>query len=135
MTNPHEIEANAFAAELLVPAVAFERLGVAEPALDEVAVIAAHYGVSAIMVVIRFGQLGLASEPRIARLRAEVAERLHEDVVARLGLTPLDDRLARVARLPYLSPALAGSRLEAARRGEAAVDASLAGAIDRLLGR
>jgi Zn-dependent peptidase ImmA (M78 family) len=133
-TSPYEVEANAFAAELLVPAFAFERLGVAEPTLEEVAVIAAHYGVSATMVVIRFGQLGLASERRLARLRAEVAARLHEDVLARLGLGPLDDRLARIAHLPYLSPALAGSRLEAARRGEAAVDASLAGAIDRLLG-
>ncbi|QEC47554.1 ImmA/IrrE family metallo-endopeptidase [Baekduia soli] len=133
-TSPHEIQANAFAAEFLLPRAAMEELVVdGEPGLDEVVVIAAGFGVSALVVLYRLKQLGLAGARRIEALQAEIAEGLHTDAFARLRLTGPADRLAAIATLPYLSPALAGTHLEAALRGEAAADDALAGAMARLL--
>ena len=86
------------------------------------------------MVVYRFKQLNLASPERIARLKKEVEEGLHAELFDRLGLESLEDKLARIEQLPYLSPSLGGTLLQAARSGEAAVDHATAGAIDRLLG-
>ncbi|HSD81210.1 MAG TPA: ImmA/IrrE family metallo-endopeptidase [Solirubrobacteraceae bacterium] len=133
-TSPLEVQANSFAAEFLLPRAGMRDLVTGQPTLDEVVVIAAHYGVSAIVVVYRLKQLLLASRRRIEQLEAEVDEHLHEQAFQRLELRPLDDRLGSIAHLPYLSPALRGTHLEAALRGEAATDARLAGAIDRLLG-
>jgi Zn-dependent peptidase ImmA (M78 family) len=133
-TNPLEIQANAFAAEFLVPREGMDEIIEGAPTLDEVAIIAAHYGVSAIVVVYRIKQLALASEERSQKLLDEIEDRLHLEAVSRLGLRPLQDRLGSLGRLPYLSPALEGTHLAAALRGEAAVDARTAGAIERLLG-
>jgi Zn-dependent peptidase ImmA (M78 family) len=131
-SNPLEIQANAFAAELLVPRAGMERVVDGPPTLDEVVVIAAHYGVSTIVVVHRLAQLGLATERHVARLREEVEDRLHHEAFRRLGCTPLGDRLG-AAQLPYLSPALSGTQLDAALRGDAAVDAAFAASLRRLL--
>ena len=87
-TSPLEIQANAFAAEFLVPRAAMRQLVAGEPSLDEVVTIAAAFGVSAIVVLYRLKELRLASPARIAQLQAEIDERLHEDAFARLGLTP-----------------------------------------------
>ena len=132
-TTPAEIEANAFAAEFLVPHAGLAAVIDGEPTLDEVVVISAHYGVSAIMVVYRLKQLRLASDARIERLEAEIRDRLHGPAFERLGLEPLADRLARIEQLPYLSAALRGSALGAALRGGPVVDGRMLGAIDRLL--
>jgi len=132
-TNPREIEANAFAAEFLVPKAGIEQLVEGEPTLEDVVVIAARHGVSAIVVVLRIDELGLASQTRVMQLRREVGERLHEVVSGHLGLVPLDDRLGAIDRLPYLSPALDGTLLAAAVGGSAPVGARAAGAIDRRL--
>jgi Zn-dependent peptidase ImmA (M78 family) len=132
-SNPHEVEANAFAAEFLVPRAGLEQLITREPTLEEVVVLATHFGVSAIMVVYRLKQLRLASERRIAALEDEVEEGLHFRVADHLDLKPRIDRLAAIERLPYLSPALEGSALAAALRGEGAASAGLAGAVERLL--
>jgi Zn-dependent peptidase ImmA (M78 family) len=132
-TTPAEIEANAFAAEFLVPRAGLAAVIDGEPTLDEVVVISAHYGVSAIMVVYRLKQLRLASDARIERLEAEIRDRLHGPAFERLGLEPLADRLARIEQLPYLSPTLRDSALGAALRGGPAVDGRMLGAIDRLL--
>jgi Zn-dependent peptidase ImmA (M78 family) len=132
-SNPLEIQANAFAAELLVPRAGMERVVDGPPTLDEVVVIAAHYGVSTIVVVHRLAQLGLATERHVARLREEVEDRLHHEAFRRLGCTPLGDRLGAMAQLPYLSPALSGTQLDAALRGDAAVDAAFAASLRRLL--
>jgi hypothetical protein len=110
-----------------------ERVIDGPPSLDEVVVIAAHYGVSAIVVVIRVAQLDLAPEPHVDRLRREVEDRLHEQAFRRLGCTPVADRLGSLDTLPYLSPALSGTLLEAALRGDALVEPALAGAVRRLL--
>jgi len=132
-SNPNEIQANAFAAELLVPRAGMERVVDGPPTLDEVVIIAAHYGVSAIVVVHRIAQFDLAPESHLARLREEVDDRLHVEAFRRLGCTPLDDRLGALRQLPYLSPALSGTQLDAALRGEAPVNAAFAAALRRLL--
>ena len=132
-TNPYEIQANAFAAEFLVPREGMEEVIDGAPTLDEAVLIGAHYGVSPIVVVYRLKQLGLASEARADQLMAEIDERLHISAFFRLGLRDFEDRLERLKHLPYLSPALKGTQLDAALRGEAVVDRSVAGAIDRLL--
>jgi hypothetical protein len=85
------------------------------------------------VVVYRLKQLGLASEHRADQLMSEIEERLHVDAFFRLGLRVFEDRLGRLARLPYLSPALDGTQLAAGLRGDAVVDRGVAGAIDRLL--
>ena len=74
-SNPYEIQANAFAAEFLVPAAGFD-LG-PEPTLEDVVAAAARYGVSAIVIVYRLKQLKLATDARIARLGGEIEDNLH----------------------------------------------------------
>ena len=133
-TTPYEVQANAFAAELLVPRAVMEEVIEGEPTLEEVVCIATFCGVSAIVVVYRLKDLGLASERQIARLEEEVASGLHTSVRQRLDLRAPRDRLGALRPLPYLSPALDGTLLAAVVRGEAAADARLAAAVERLLG-
>lgn len=132
-TNPVEIEANAFAAEFLVPAVGLRGRVSGSPSLDDVVVLAADYGVSAIMLTYRLKQLDLAPPKRIRRLVEEIAENLHRQAYERLEPPTPDDGLSRIEALPYLSPALKDSLLDAALRGDAAVDRSTGAAIDRLM--
>ena len=128
-TNPYEVQANAFAAEFLVPKAGMLERAEGEPTLDHVVALASDYGVSAPAMVIRLEQCKVGSPARIERLRREVDEGLH----GYLRLEPLDDRLERIDELPYLSPSLRGSLLEAALRGDAAVDRDVAAAIRRLM--
>jgi Zn-dependent peptidase ImmA (M78 family) len=131
-TNPYEVQANAFAAEFLVPKAGVKELMSAAPTLDEVVTVANVYGVNPIVVVFRLKQLGLAEDTRIERLEAEVAEQLDVAIAERIGLERRADRIARIESLPYLSPTLRGTQLEAGLRGRTPVDARLGGAIDRL---
>ncbi len=80
------------------------------------------------MIVYRLRQLKHTSPERIARLQQEVEDGLH----GFLEYEPLRDGLADVEKLPYLSPALEGSLLAAALRNEAAVDANVAQALERI---
>jgi predicted transcriptional regulator len=133
-TSAVEVEANAFAAEFLLPRAGVERCIEGEPTLDEVVVIGAYYGVSAQVVVFRLRTLGLASEHRIDALLDEIDERHHLDAFDRLRMRPPADRLAALGgRLPYVSPALEGTALAAAIRDEHGVDAGLRRAARRLL--
>ncbi len=130
-SNPLEVQANAFAAEFLVPKAGVAERVEGEPTLQDVVALASDYGVSAPAMVIRLEQCKLGSPARIARLRREVEEGLH----GYLRVEPLGDRLERIDSLPYFSPSLRGSLLEAALRGDAAVDRDVAAAIDRLMNR
>lgn len=134
-TNPYEVQANAFAAELLIPRAAIEELAPEgrDPTLDEVVVVAAHYGTSAIMTLYRFGQYGLAGDACVAELVAAIDEGEHYAAYDRLGCTPLADRLGSLTDSPYLSPPLRDSRLGAVLRGDAEAEPQLATAIARLL--
>ncbi|HEX6025194.1 MAG TPA: ImmA/IrrE family metallo-endopeptidase [Solirubrobacter sp.] len=127
-SNPLEVQANAFAAEFLMPKAGLDRFE-REPTLEDVVALASRYGVSAPAMVIRMEQLKLASPARLARLRREIDEGLH----GYLRVEPLGDRLEGIEALPYLSPSLNGSLLEAALRGDASVDPGLAAAIARIM--
>jgi Zn-dependent peptidase ImmA (M78 family) len=133
-TNPYEIQANAFAAEFLVPRKAMAQVVDGDQTLDEVVTIAAHFGVSAIVVVYRLKTLRLISEACIAGLQLEIDGGAHDGALERLRLAPLDDRLGTLDELPYLSPQLERTHLAAALRGQAALDGSTAGAVARVLG-
>jgi Zn-dependent peptidase ImmA (M78 family) len=120
-TNPIEIEANSFAAEFLVPRAGLEEVIAAEPDLDVLVKVAAHYRVSAPMALIRFETCALVSEDRARRLKEEIDDNHHLDRKAELKLDVPRDRLAKISDLPYLSPALAGSGLAATLGGGASV--------------
>jgi Zn-dependent peptidase ImmA (M78 family) len=124
-TDSREVQANAFAAELLAPAAGVRALvGGAEPGLAEVVRIAATYGLSAIAALYRLTTLGLTR--RYAELTAAVEAGELEAVWERLGPEPLDDGIARIepSGLPWLSPALRGSALAAVVGGSASTEAA-----------
>jgi Zn-dependent peptidase ImmA (M78 family) len=123
-TTPYEVQANAFAAELLLPKAAVEALGLEEPTLEEVVRIAAVYGVSAIVVLIRFRQAKRVSDERYELLKGEIDEQLHLPLYEAADIPMVDERLREIDELPYLSPALRGSALQAALAGEVSVDAA-----------
>lgn len=106
--DPREIEANAFAAEFLLPNAAVKRLfdGRRSVAvgLDDVVRIATAFGLSAQMVRIKLETCRVLDDPRrIERLDREIAADLHHDVARHLGLEPLDDELRRAGgRLPRI---------------------------------
>lgn len=130
-TTAYEIQANAFAAEFLIPKVALQarfRKG-GDPSPEEVVALAAEYGTSGVMTLYRLQQCGLLSAAaKAAFLAADRGE-----IWTRLGLTGYPDRIARIARLPYLSPRLEGTWLGSAVRGDAAADGPLAAAMAHLL--
>ena len=133
-TNPLEVQANAFAAEFLVPrAGVTERVDGGEPTLEDVVRLAALYGVSAPMMLVRFRQVRIGSAERLARLQREVDAGEHVALFDFLGLEPIDDALEGIERLPYLSPRLRGSLLDAVVHGDAAASPELAGALDRIM--
>jgi Zn-dependent peptidase ImmA (M78 family) len=120
--QPVEIEANAFAAEFLIPRCALEATVDGDPTLDTLVVLAAFFGVSAIMTLFRLKTCGLVSDGRAERLRAQIDAREHLARHRALAPAVVDDRLAAIEQLPYLSPRLGGSALAAAIRGETSID-------------
>jgi Zn-dependent peptidase ImmA (M78 family) len=130
-TNPHEIQANAFAAEFLAPAAGVREMAGDDPTLEHVVQIAARYGISAISALYRLNQLELTD--RVDQLKQEIEEDLHQKLAAHLGLD-LErdgDLLSAIDEesLPRLSPALQDSALAAVIEGRASVDdaAAMAG--------
>ena len=110
-TDAREIQANAFAAELLAPAAGVRAAVNGEPGLDDVARLAARSGMSTIAALIRFKTLGLLAEPAPLERAIEAGEQ--NAVYERLALPWLEDGLARVdpERLPRVPPMLDGSLL------------------------
>jgi Zn-dependent peptidase ImmA (M78 family) len=130
-TDAREVQANAFAAELLAPADGVRALLDGEPTLDDVVLVAARFGISTIAALYRLNTLGLA--PRYERLRREIDDGLHEEVWERLGPVVVADAISSAdpRALPRLSPALAGSALAAMIGGAASVaDAATAAGCD-----
>jgi hypothetical protein len=113
--DPVEVEANAFAAEFLLPKAAVAAWGEAnvrgQVTLEDVVALAYEYGVSARAARYALETAGvLRDEKRAEMLDREIAEELHFDIGPRLGLEPLRDELSEAAaRLPRIPPALAGS--------------------------
>jgi hypothetical protein len=96
-------------------------------------VIAAHFGTSALMTLYRFTQHRLISAEHGASIEQDLKDGRHEGALQRLGLSPLADRLGALERLPYLSPAIADTRLGASCAATAAAEPALAAAISRLM--
>ncbi len=123
-TNAYEVQANAFAAELLVPRAAVARVVGRDPSLEELVVLAAHYGVSAWVALFRCQTAALLGADHSRRLRDELEEGLHLELAEKLDVPALDDGLARIDALPYLSPALEGSALAGVLAGAVSVEAA-----------
>jgi Zn-dependent peptidase ImmA (M78 family) len=111
--DPREVQANAFAAELLAPRAGVAALVDGEPGLETVVDVAARFGISAPAALYRLNTLGLTR--RVERLRRE----LEDGLQAHYARAPYEDALSRIDALPRLSPALAGSRLAAMLDGSA----------------
>ena len=120
--DPREVQANAFAAELLAPRAGVAAMVDGEPDLETVVRIAARFGISAVAALYRLSTLRLTA--RYDRLRREIEEGLHERVAAYVGAPELDDGLARITEHPRIPAALAGSALAAALAGDASVPAA-----------
>jgi Zn-dependent peptidase ImmA (M78 family) len=105
--DAREVQANAFAAELLAPRAGVEALVDGEPGLEAVVAVAARFGISTLAALYRLSTLRLTS--RVERLRGE----LEEGLAALFERRPYADRLGEITALPRLSPALEGSRLAA----------------------
>ncbi|MEI2702844.1 MAG: ImmA/IrrE family metallo-endopeptidase [Baekduia sp.] len=128
-TDSREVQANAFAAELLMPADGIRaRIGGGEPDLDDVVTLACEFGVSTLAMLYRLNTLGLTS--RRAELEAAIAEDAHREAWERLGMEPHADGIsaAREAGLPRLSPSECGSAFAAVARGEVSTTAAAAAA-------
>jgi len=119
-SRPVEVQANAFAAELLAPVGAVRAWlasrGAPAVGLDEVVALAAEFGVSAPAALFRLVAAGGVSRERERRLRSELEEHAHLDLRHRLGLPTFEDGLSRAReRMPRVPP---GSALDAYARGE-----------------
>jgi hypothetical protein len=111
-----EVQANAFAAELLAPAAGVRALVGADPSLETLAEVAGHFGISMQAALVRVNNLGLTA--RDDQLRAELDD---QDLRDWVRPPERDDELARIAgRLPRISALLEGTELLAVLRGDAA---------------
>lgn len=120
-SDAREIQANAFAAELLVPAAGVrEMIDGCEPSLDEVVLLAERYGVSCVAGLFRLNTLKLTT--RYDELLAEITAGEHEARWEALGCTPLDDGLGglQADHLPWLAPRLHDGALDSVVAGRAA---------------
>ena len=127
-TDSREVQANAFAAELLAPAAGVRAMVDGEPTLEDVVRIAARHGISALAALYRLSTLRLTR--RVEALRREIDEGLAAEVWRRLSPPALEDELTAVAAgdLPRLSPAIAGGALAAIVAGDASIGDAAAAA-------
>ena len=122
-TSSVEVQANAFAGELLVPAAGLREVLSDEPRLEHVVTLASRYGTSPLSMVYSLYRAGLADGPVRDRLLGRLEREEHHPLIEELELAWPDDRLASAMEDgPYLSPAIRHSALGAALRGEATVE-------------
>jgi Zn-dependent peptidase ImmA (M78 family) len=136
-TDAREVQANAFAAELLAPRDGVRAMLDGEPTLDDVVRIAARYGISHVAALYRLSTLELTRRPATLKRELEAGHAAGvRDRLALDGDDELDDELARIAPedLPRLPPALAGSALAGVAAGtlsiDSAADAASVGAVE-----
>lgn len=126
-SDAREIQANAFAAELLVPAAGARAMVEGrEPSLDDVVLLAERYGVSCVAALFRLNTLKLV--PDYADLLERINAGAHDERWEALGCSPFDDQLGRLAtdELPWLAPTLRGSALQGVRTGMISTDSAAA---------
>src|SRR3954470_20143321 len=122
--DPREVEANAFAAELLAPRAGVTAMIDGDPGLEDLVRLAARFGISTIASLYRCSTLELVTPKRYNRLKQEIDDKDHWALWDHLGLEELDDAIARIEEHPRLSPALEGSALAALLRGEVSAAAA-----------
>ena len=125
-SDPDEVQANAFAAEFLMPKPAAERWAARNldgpVTLETVVAFAAAFGVSAQAACIRLRTAKLVDDLRSSRLLAEIRAGEHGGLVDALGIAVPDDTIARAAgALPRLPASLASHGLGALLTGRAGV--------------
>lgn len=126
-TDSREVQANAFAAELLAPAVGIKAMvDGSDPDMEDVVRIAAAHGVSTIAALYRLNSLGLTA--RYEELARAIGDGEHEPVWDRLEPEPVGDVIATIDanELPWLSPGLRGSALAAIAGGRVSTAAAAA---------
>ena len=121
--DPHEVQANAFAAQLLAPRDGVRAMLEGEPTLEDVVRIAARFGISTIAALYRLKTLNLVSESRGDKLQQEIADGTHREVWKYLDPPLLRDALCEIEP-PRLPPSLADSALAGVLDGEVSVDAA-----------
>ncbi len=115
--DPHEVAANAFAAEFLMPRDAVTAWGrenvTGSVTLEDVCQLAGAYGVSCLAARYALANAGVLTDPRRREdLDAEIGDGLHVELSQRLGLELLADELADAAgHLPRLPGPLRDSAL------------------------
>jgi hypothetical protein len=130
-TDSREIQANAFAAELLAPADGIREFVDGEPSLEDVVMIAARFGISTIAALYRLNSLGLTG--RYASLKQEITDGLDQALWGWVAPEVVVDAIAAIdpASLPRLSPALEHSALAAVAGGSVSIgDAAAAAGCD-----
>ncbi len=128
-SDSREVQANAFAAQLLMPADGIRALVETEPTLEDVVTTAARFGTSSIAALYRLNTLKLVGAQRYQRLKREIDEGLVDAVWEHVDPPPFEDGMAAIdpERLPRLSPQLAGKGLDALAGGTSSI-ASVAAA-------
>jgi Zn-dependent peptidase ImmA (M78 family) len=119
--DPQEVQANAFAAQLLAPRAGVEAMVDGAPTLEDVVRIASHFGISTIAAVYRLRTLDLVGAKRAAALKREIDEGLAGPVWDYLGPERVEDTLAAIEGEPR---APAGSTLDGLVRGETPLGAA-----------
>lgn len=124
-TDSREVQANAFAAEFLMPAAGVRERAVEKPTLEDVVLLAADYGTSTISTLYRLSTLGIVGGARYQRLKGEIGDGTVNEVWEQLAPEPFADALASIEEqaLPRLSPQLRGSAFEALVRRDASIRA------------
>lgn len=114
-TDQREVQANAFAAQLLMPADGIRAVVTGEPTLEDVVTIAARFGVSTIAALYRLNTLRLVGSERSARLKREIEDGVADEARAHVDPPAFEDGMAAIGEqdLPRLPAQLAGSNLEA----------------------
>ena len=121
--DPNEVQANAFAAQLLAPRAGVRAMIDGEPTLEDMVRIAARFGISTIAALYRLKTLELVSPRRGAQLEREIGDGTQRDVWKYLDPEMLHDALCDLV-LPRLPPAFASSTLAGLLDGEVSVDAA-----------
>lgn len=128
-SDAREIQANAFAAELLVPAAGVRAMvDGREPSLDDVVLIAERFGVSCFAALFRLNTLKIVLSYDGLLERINAGE--HEERWEALGCAPFDDALGRMdgEQLPWLAPVLRGGALDGVVTGRASTETVAAAA-------
>lgn len=127
--DPREVQANAFASELLMPATRFLQAVGPDPSLEDLVRAAETFGVSPQAAVVRAARLRRLDRAGYQAMWARTVAGEHAEVRERLGCGERDDGFTafRTAGVPHrFSPPLRGGALAAVLAGEASVEAAAA---------